>query len=145
MLTKSNVKYRIAPRVPDWDHFGLFANAFGFPNVRVAPKFPAINIWANDDGVAVSAKLPGVTAENIDISVKENSVTIAGTREPKALDEGEKFLRRERRGGDFSRTFRLPFVVDSNGVEAVFKNGILNVSLPRAEEDKPRKISVKTA
>ena len=145
MLTKSNVQYRIAPRVPDWDHFGLFANAFGFPNAQVAPKFPAINIWANEDGVAVSAKLSGVTAENIDISVKENTVTIAGTREPITLDEGQKFLRRERRDGDFSRTFRLPFVVDSNGVEAVFKNGILNVSLPRAEEDKPRKISVKAA
>ena len=145
MLTKSNVQYRIAPRVPDWDHFGLFANAFGSPNVRVAPKFPAINIWANEDGVAVSAKLPGVTAENIDISVKENTVTIAGTRDAIALDEGQRFLRRERRDGDFGRTFRLPFMVDSNGVEAVFKNGILNISLPRAEEDKPRKISVKTA
>jgi HSP20 family protein len=145
MLAKSNVQYRIAPRVPDWDHFGLFANALGFPNAQVTPKFPAINVWANEDGVAVSAKLPGVTAENIDVSVKENTVTIAGTREPEALDEGQKFLRRERRDGDFSRTFRLPFMVDSNGVEAVFENGMLNVSLPRAEEDKPRKIEVKTA
>ena len=100
---------------------------------------------ANEDGVIVSAKLPGVAAENINISVKENTVTIAGTREAKTLEEGQKFLRRERRDGDFSRTFRLPFAVDRNGVEAVFENGVLSVSLPRAEEDKPRKIQVKTA
>jgi HSP20 family protein len=145
MLAKSNVQFRIAPRIPGWDHYGLFANTFGVPNMRVEPRFPAINVLANEDGVIVSAKLPGVIAENIDISVKENTVTIAGTRETRVLEEGQKFLRRERRDGDFSRTFRLPFAVDSNGVEAIFENGVLSVSLPRAEEDKPRKIQVKTA
>ena len=145
MLAKSNVQYRIAPRITGLDHYGLFANAFGVPNMRVEPRYPAINVLANEDGVIVSAKLPGVAAENINISVKENTVTIAGTREAKTLEEGQKFLRRERRDGDFSRTFRLPFAVDRNGVEAVFENGVLSVSLPRAEEDKPRKIQVKTA
>ena len=145
MLAKSNVQYRIAPRISNWDHFGLFANAFGYSDTRVASRFPAINVWANEDGVIVSAKLPGITAENIDISVKENTVTIAGTREPAALEDGQKFLNKERGDGDFSRTFRLPFAVNSNNVEAVFENGVLSVSLPRAEEDKPRKIEVKTA
>jgi HSP20 family protein len=92
-----------------------------------------------------TVRLPGVNSEDLDISVKENSVTIAGSRSSEELPEEANYLRRELRSGDFSRTFQLPFNVDANKVEATFENGILHLSVPRAEADKPRKIAVKSA
>ena len=62
---------------------------------------------------------------------------------PEEVEEGATFHRRERRFGNFSRSFRLPFKVDAAKVDASFKNGVLSISLPRAEEDKPRKIAIK--
>jgi HSP20 family protein len=70
---------------------------------------------------------------------------LTGKRVPEELKEGEKYHRRERGYGRFTRTFQLPFHVEANNVEAVFEKGILQISLPRAEADKPRKISVKAA
>ena len=112
---------------------------------RVAPGYPAINVWASEDGFVLTAELPGVKADDIDISVVGETLTLSGTREPDALQDGEKYHRRERRQGAFTRTFELPFRVDPEKVDAVFEKGILHVSLPRSEEEKPRKISVKGA
>ena len=67
------------------------------------------------------------------------------SRSSEELPEEANYLRRELRSGDFSRTFQLPFNVDANKVEATFENGILHLSVPRAEADKPRKIAVKSA
>lgn len=107
-------------------------------------SYPAMNVWANQDGAVVTAELPGVDPEDIDISVVGDTLTVTGTRQPDELEEGETYHRRERRYGRFSRAFRLPFEVEAGQVEAVFEKGILNVTLPRAEVDKPKKIAVKT-
>lgn len=112
---------------------------------RIAPDFPAINIWTNEDGAVVTAELPGVTPEDIDISVVGETLTLSGNRQPEALNDGGKYHRRERRFGSFSRSFQLPFMVEADDVEAIFENGILHISLPRSEAEKPRKIAVKTA
>lgn len=116
-----------------------------FNRSRVAPGYPAINVWANEEGVAVTAELPGVKPEDINISVVGQTFTLSGTRQPDDLKDGERYHRRERRHGKFTRTFELPFGVEADQVEAVFDKGVLQVSLPRAEEEKPRKITVKTA
>jgi HSP20 family protein len=110
---------------------------------RVSPGYPAINIWANNEGVMVTAELPGVKADDIDISVVGDTLTLSGNREPYQLQEGERFHRRERRHGKFTRSFELPFKVEADHVNAVFEKGVLHISLPRAEEEKPRKITVK--
>ncbi len=107
-----------------------------------APSYPAMNVWMDENGVILTAELPGVKLEDIDISIEEDTLTLRGERRPDE-QEGVTYHRRERRFGSFLRTFRLPFRVDAEQVEATFKNGVLNIVLPRAEEDKPKKITVK--
>jgi len=117
-----------------------------YPNrVRQAPSYPALNVWANDEGLKVTAEVPGVSPEDIDISVVGDMLTLNGTRKTDELDENARYHRQERGYGDFTRSLQLPFPVDVNKVEATFHNGLLMVAMPRAEEDKPRKITVKSA
>jgi HSP20 family protein len=107
-----------------------------------APEFPAVNAYANQDGVVITAELPGVKSEDLEVSVHRDAVTLSGERQ---TDTGEAkgYHRRERRQGRFVRTLALPFMGDPNGVEAAMNNGVLRLELPRAEEDKPRRIKVK--
>lgn len=123
----------------------LFSDASTGFGPRVSPSYPAINVWTNDEGVVVTAELPGVNPDEIDISVVGDTLTLKGARQPVELKEGEKFHRQERRFGSFTRTFQLPFQVEADEVEAVFEKGVLHVSLPRAEVDKPKKIAIKAA
>jgi HSP20 family protein len=123
----------------------LFSGFYAGPRLRTAPSFPAMNAWTNQDGAVITAELPGVNPGDIDISVVGETLTLTGERKPEALQDGEKFHRRERGFGKFTRTFQLPFAVEADKVEAVFDKGILHISLPRAEADKPKKIVIKTA
>jgi len=109
-----------------------------------APTFPAVNIWASDQDVIVTAEVPGVDPANLDITVAENILRLTGSRKPEELKPGEVSHRRERASGEFTRSLRLPYAVDSGKVEASCEKGILKVRLPRAEEDKPRKIAIKS-
>jgi HSP20 family protein len=123
----------------------LFSDSFALAGGRTAPSYPAINVWTNEDGAVVTAELPGVNPEDIDISVVNDSLTLSGDRKAVELADGDKYHRRERGYGKFNRTFQLPFKVEADKVEAVFEKGVLNLSLPRAEADKPKKITVKSA
>ena len=110
--------------------------------LAVAPSYPAMNVWINEDGAIVTAELPGFDPEALDISVVNDTLTLSGNR---CADEAEgaTYHRRERRCGKFSRSFQLPFLVEGSEVEASFEQGVLKIELPRAEADKPKKISVK--
>jgi HSP20 family protein len=123
----------------------LFASTFDEPRLQAPASYPAMNVWTGEEGVVLTAELPGVTPEDIDISVVGDTVTVTGTRRPPELKENERYHRRERGFGRFSRTFQLPCMVDADAVGAVFEKGVLNISLPRAEEDKPKKIAIKAA
>jgi HSP20 family protein len=123
----------------------LFSDAFAHPERRVAPGYPTINVWTNEESAVVTAELPGVKPDDIDISVEGDTLTLTGNRQPEELEEGEKYHRRERRYGRFTRTFQLPFQVEVDKVEALFEKGVLHISLPRAEVDKPKKIAIKAA
>ena len=105
--------------------------------------YPAVNIWTTQDGQIISAEMPGVHPEDIDIDVTGDALSISGIRLPDEVSKEARYHRRERNYGSFSRTIQLPFMVDTNKVEASFKNGVLLISLPRAEADRPRKITVK--
>lgn len=107
-----------------------------------APSFPAVNLWVSDEGVIVTSEVPGVKPENIDISVVNEMLTINGERNPEEVDPQARYHRRERGCGKFARSIQLPFAVDANNVEAAFRNGVLQISLPRKEEEKPKKIKV---
>ncbi|RMH98911.1 MAG: Hsp20/alpha crystallin family protein [Calditrichaeota bacterium] len=106
--------------------------------------YPAVNIYSNQDGVVVTAELPGYDPKDVDISVLGEVLTLRGVRKPVELGQEDKFHRQERSHGEFERSIRLPFAVDADKVQAEFKNGVLNIVLPRAEADKPKKIHIKT-
>ena len=101
-----------------------------------------MNVWTNEEGAVVTAELPGVAPEDIDISVINETLTVTGARQPEEV-EGATYHRRERSQGKFTRSFELPFRIESDQVEASFENGVLHIALPRAEADKPKKITVK--
>lgn len=106
---------------------------------------PLMNVWMNNEEVLLTAELPGIDPEKLEIAVLADRVTVSGSREPEPLKEGETYHRRERNYGRFSRTVELPFKVNSDKVEAKYEKGLLEVRLPRAEEGKPRKIEIRSA
>ena len=110
------------------------------------PKtFPAVNMWQGEQSVALTAKLPGVAPDDIDIAVKDDVLTLSGERKLPEVGDRAVWHRRERPYGKFARTIALPFRVDPDKVEARFHNGVLEVELQRPEEDRPRRIPVKAA
>ena len=119
-------------------------NAANQERVLNTANYPAVNVWANEDGQIVSAEMPGVHPEDINIDVTGDALSISGERKPDEVAREARFHRRERSYGSFSRTVQLPFMVDTNKVEASFKNGVLIITLPRAEADRPRKITIKS-
>ncbi len=105
--------------------------------------FPALNTWLSEDGALVTAEIPGVTPDALELSVVNDTLTVKGAREELALKDGESCHRQERGTGSFSRTVQLPFDVEADKVEASFRKGVLEIKLPRAESEKPKKITIK--
>jgi HSP20 family protein len=116
--------------------------AFGDQRAMPSAEFPPINIWRSSDGVVVTAEMPGVSLDGVDLTVHQNTLTIKGRREPEAKEPDVSFHRRERTFGPFSRSITLPFSVDPEQVKASAQSGILKIELPRPETDKPRKIRI---
>ena len=142
-------RYRIPTVWHEMDHLQSEMNRLFqvyYPNrLRSAPAYPSLNVWTNEESLNVTAEVPGVRPEDIDISVVGDTLTLSGTRKPEELDDNARYHRQERGYGEFTRTLQLPFPVDVEKVEATFRNGVLLVAMPRSEEDKPRKITVKSA
>lgn len=109
-----------------------------------APEFPPVNLWVGENSVVVTAELPGMTEQDVDISLHEDMLTLRGRRQPQ-VDVDADWHRRERVYGSFSRTVELPFRVDPDRVTARFNNGILEIELERPEADRPRKIEIHAA
>ena len=110
-----------------------------------APAFPPVNVWQSDEAAAITAEIPGVEPGDIDISVKENLLTLTGERRMPEVPEGGSLHRRERAFGRFSRTIRLPFRIDPEKVEARYADGVLQIAVGRPEADRPRRIEIKAA
>jgi len=107
-----------------------------------AGVFPAVNLTEDSDRYHVRAELPGIKAEDLDIQVTGRNLSISGERVIAPDVEGARYHRREREGGKFSRIIGLPGEVNSDKVEARLNNGILTVSVAKAEAAKPRKITI---
>jgi HSP20 family protein len=103
---------------------------------------PPLNAWVGESDVIVAAELPGVDPAKVDISVVGDTLTISGSRDAETLKKGESYHRQERDFGRFSRTIQLPFHVEAGKVEAKYARGVLVITMPRSEADKPRKIAV---
>lgn len=109
-----------------------------------ARAFPAINVVEDAGAFHVEAELPGFSIEDLDISLTDNQLTISGERKFE-IPAGSEVLRRERPTGKFTRVLRVAADLDAQKVGAKLKDGVLTVTLPKAETVKPRKISVATA
>lgn len=134
-----------------WDEFDRLeremdrlAGAFGDLGAP-EPDFPAMNVWVNDDEALVTAQLPGVEPGNLELSVVGESLTISSERKPEKVSSGGKLHRQERAMGRFTRSIELPFPIQAERVEASLQKGVLHVRAPRAEADKPKRISVRTS
>lgn len=106
--------------------------------------FPAINAWEDDQAVFVEAELPGFKLDDIEITMTGRTLTLNGRRES-ALPEGSAFVRRERPQGRFSRSLTLNTDIDVQKISASLDRGVLQITLPKAETVKVRRIEVKGA
>ncbi|MEJ2097436.1 MAG: Hsp20/alpha crystallin family protein [Deltaproteobacteria bacterium] len=108
-----------------------------------AGVFPAINLTEDKNNFYVRAELPGISKDDLEIEASGNNLSISGERKIPSLEEGARYHRRERESGKFSRMISLPSDIDSGKVNAVLTNGILKLTVPKAEKAKPRQISIK--
>jgi HSP20 family protein len=107
--------------------------------------FPPVNVWVGRDQAVVTAELPGATPANIEINVVGDTLSLSGERAADELGEGQSYARQERPVGAFSRKIQLPFRVEADQVEASYAKGVLTITLPRLEADKPKQIAIKGA
>ena len=106
--------------------------------------FPPVNVFSNRDGYVVHVEIPGIAPEHLNIETQGRTLVISGKREIPAPDGGS-FHRRERSGGQFSRSLQLPADLDLSRADASSKHGMLTIRIPKKEEAKPHLINVKAA
>lgn len=119
--------------------FGSLTGPGGFTGTGV---FPALNVTETGDAVLVRAELPGVDPDDLEITVEDNTLTLAGER--KIAEEGAQagYHRREREGGRFRRSVQVPTRIEGDRVRASYEHGILTIEMPKAPEARPRQIAV---
>lgn len=131
---------------PSSDLFRPLLDDFFAPLSRMGStmRTPDTDVVESENEIKVVAELPGMSAEQIDVSLENNILTISGEKEETRERQGEKaqYHLSERRWGRFSRAFVLPREVESDRIEAVFKDGVLTLSIPKSERAKPRRIEV---
>ena len=105
---------------------------------------PTVDIFERGDDLVLRAEVPGVGKDDLALKVEGNTLTLRGERKRDESVSDESYHRIERHYGAFTRSFTLPSSVDASGIQATFKDGVLDVVLPKAEDAKPRRIEVKT-
>jgi HSP20 family protein len=123
----------------------LFASSFnrGDNEIVRGAWSPSVDIFENKDQIVLEAELPGMNADDVNISIENNVLTIHGERKFEKKDKGDNFHRVERSYGSFTRSFTLPPTVSSENANAEFENGVLRLTLAKREEAKPRRIEIK--
>lgn len=142
---------RPAERARGWDVFGDFDDLMGgwFRSPAVlrreeTAKMPAIDVSENEGAYLVKAELPGVVREDLNVTINDGVLTINAERKEEKKDEKDgRVIRQERYYGKFVRSLRLGSDIDEGRIEAEYENGVLNLSLPKTAEVKPRKVDVK--
>jgi HSP20 family protein len=121
--------------LPFWSGFGRTGQLF-------TGWSPALDLYQSNDNVVAVVELPGMRKEDIELSLHDGTLTISGERKRESSSTGEKAERTERYIGRFRRSIALPTRVDAGKVSATYRDGILTVTLPKAEEVKPKQIQV---
>jgi HSP20 family protein len=128
------------------DEVDRIFNAANRPlGLRSVPRgtFPVINIYDQGESAVLVAEIPGIDPNELELTVLNDTVTIKGKRQFEGNDE-DRVYRRERWSGEFSRTLTLPDAVDPDKVNAQYKNGVLRVTLEKAEKARAKKIQIKS-
>ncbi|MBW7857072.1 MAG: Hsp20/alpha crystallin family protein [Leptonema sp. (in: Bacteria)] len=112
----------------------------------IRQNYPGVQFHEDENGFVVRAEVPGVHPENIDIEIKDDILTLSIEKQPEFENSDDqksaKSIRSERRQGKYSRSFQLPYHVEADQVKADYRLGVLTIQLPKAEVEKPRKITV---
>ncbi|HSV97459.1 MAG TPA: Hsp20/alpha crystallin family protein [Spirochaetota bacterium] len=111
------------------------------PAMRRNLEYPHVNLKENNDEVMITALLPGVKADSLNIQLVDNSLVLEGEKKSDVQDK--PYIRRERVFGRFQKAVRLPYRVDGEKIEAGLKDGILTIRLAKAEEARPKKIEIR--
>ena len=144
----------VARYEPRYRPFGLLnrllqeenlANLYDREPDAVTDWLPAVDIREEDDRYILTADLPGVAPENIDVTMEDGVLTIQGHREAESTDDKSGYRRYERVSGSFLRRFTLPDTANGDEVDAHTRNGVLEVSIAKQAQVQPRKITVKAA
>lgn len=127
----------------------IFDDISPFSRIRRGNGGFGMELWAPDtdmseteDAYMLTMDLPGLKKDDVDVSYKDNRLTISGERSRETKEEEKDFIRRERYLGKFSRAFTMPADVMEDKIKATFKNGVLTVDIPKAEVKKPKKVSI---
>jgi HSP20 family protein len=127
-----------------WEPFKEMEEMMGrFPSLVDKNFAPAMDVYQTNSAVVVEVPLPGVDPKNIEISVENGMLTVAGTRKKEHEVEEKEYYRKEVRSGSFYRQVILPVSVRDDMVSAEFDDGILKIMCPKAEQNKAKKISIK--
>jgi len=105
--------------------------------------YPKVNVYEYDEKVGIVAEIPGLEKKDLTVEVEDGTLTISGVKHHIVEDEGAKVLRRELKASSFKRNFEIGENLDGENIKAVFKNGILNIDIPKIEPEKPKKQFVK--
>lgn len=127
-----------------WDEFERRHRAMRGNGGRTS-DFPSVNTWVSSDDFVVTTEIPGVDPEMIDISVVGKTVTLRGSRKADEVQKDQSCHRCERWSGEFSKAIELPFNIEADKVAARFSKGVLYLTLPKAEAEKPKKIEIKSS
>ncbi len=119
-----------------------FLRGFGGP-LSSREVFPVADVKEDEDKYTVTVEVPGIDKKNLKITMKDSSLLVEGAKKEESKEEGESYLRVERSYGNFRRVFNFDSQLDSKKVNAEFKDGILTVTLPKTEKEKPKEIEVK--
>ena len=104
---------------------------------------PSVDVYETNDSIVLKADLPGMSQNDVEISVEGNTLTVKGERKFEKEVNEKEYYRMERSYGTFTRSFTLPPTVDADKIDAAFAQGVLKITLPKREESKPKQIKVK--
>ena len=125
------------------DLWNRFLGETSRPSIFSRQWAPTVDVSETKDNVILKAEVPGLEAKDVDVSISGDVLTIKGEKKKEEEQKNEHYHYRERYSGSFQRSFRLPVSVKSEKAEATFKDGVLVVTLPKAEEAKPKRIELK--
>lgn len=125
-----------------FDDIVPFSRRAGSEGMRSEIWAPDMDVSETENEYVISVDLPGITKDNVEVSYKDNRLTISGERQHEEKEEKEDFLRKERYYGSFTRSLTLPSACKDDKIKARFKDGVLKVNVPKAEVQKPKTVPI---